>query len=527
MTITTTWTTPSVLTSGRDHLATNAVCEVLYAQLLPGITNVTDRARYYSLYPWLLWTMDQASVPAADRDQWFRRADCLLTLVGLHHGEGDEHWLGAVGSRTLGRALAEARADGTPIDLSRWATRDDVKDRYFKSRRGGLGQYYQGSLEAASIGLLARDAEGALTWAEGIGEQIAERVDASVDRQRFIRCVTEGTATLDDLAALDALCLCRLSSPSPDRDPLLEVFWPDSPSGPGAKAREQSLRLITTIARDLDGVELSDDVFRAVVTTRHLPGGVAWNPPDAVGASADHWRTYVRSEWLSLAVQGVFFATLESVVGVHPNRRALATAALEELEAALTVDLSRRCADAIEGHRDTLPPLGNPDADGHELALLQTIRAAKDASTVLDASVRLLLALAARHLDEDPLGDFSLSDTQRRAYPVNLNWFAQMVRGPWAEMLLRDVLLELMADWGVGLHLRVALRKLHQQTNDTFQIRPNDFGHLRVELVPEPAQSNPRLKQTVQILRDLRVLGPQPADGPTPLGVARLEVHDG
>lgn len=33
--------------TGRDHLGVRFPCETLYAKLIPGITNVTDRGRYF------------------------------------------------------------------------------------------------------------------------------------------------------------------------------------------------------------------------------------------------------------------------------------------------------------------------------------------------------------------------------------------------------------------------------------------------------------------------------------------------
>jgi len=50
---------PPTAIGGLDHLGTQAPCVLIYSQLLPGITNVTDRARYYSLYPWLVWSFEQ------------------------------------------------------------------------------------------------------------------------------------------------------------------------------------------------------------------------------------------------------------------------------------------------------------------------------------------------------------------------------------------------------------------------------------------------------------------------------------
>ena len=52
------WVSPAKAITGRDHLAVQAVSEHLYTGLLPGITNVTDRARCYSFYPWFVWAFD-------------------------------------------------------------------------------------------------------------------------------------------------------------------------------------------------------------------------------------------------------------------------------------------------------------------------------------------------------------------------------------------------------------------------------------------------------------------------------------
>ena len=50
------WIRPSEPIRGLDHLGVQAPSIALYTQLLPGITNVTDRARYYSFHPWVLWS---------------------------------------------------------------------------------------------------------------------------------------------------------------------------------------------------------------------------------------------------------------------------------------------------------------------------------------------------------------------------------------------------------------------------------------------------------------------------------------
>lgn len=79
MEITTAWVKPPPQIGGLDHLAVQAPCISIYGRLLPGITNVTDRARYYSFYPWLIWSLDRQGFTRYG-DEFtgrFRRTDCL------------------------------------------------------------------------------------------------------------------------------------------------------------------------------------------------------------------------------------------------------------------------------------------------------------------------------------------------------------------------------------------------------------------------------------------------------------------
>jgi hypothetical protein len=87
MKIETSWVQPPQSIGGLDHLGTQAPCVLIYGQLLPGITNVTDRARYYSFYPWLIWSYDlrYSKDDPVRFVEFFRRADCLFTLISERH----------------------------------------------------------------------------------------------------------------------------------------------------------------------------------------------------------------------------------------------------------------------------------------------------------------------------------------------------------------------------------------------------------------------------------------------------------
>ena len=131
------WLKPTGLTRGQDHLAIRAICEILYGKLLPGVTNVTDRARYYSLYTWVLWAMDEARIAREDRRARLRRADCLLTLISLHQGT-TENTRAAVGSSTLSKVLDGDRAGQRHLGQGRpVARRGAGMDPAHPARPGG------------------------------------------------------------------------------------------------------------------------------------------------------------------------------------------------------------------------------------------------------------------------------------------------------------------------------------------------------------------------------------------------------
>src|SRR5688572_32836981 len=114
MELSTAWVRPPQSVQGLDHLGTHAPCIDLYSRLLPGITNVTDRARYYSIYPWFIWAFDRRypSADSAKFEQMYRRADCLLTWIAERHSQctdqqADKHAAGMIGRQKLVPALNE------------------------------------------------------------------------------------------------------------------------------------------------------------------------------------------------------------------------------------------------------------------------------------------------------------------------------------------------------------------------------------------------------------------------------------
>lgn len=521
------WVNPPHETGGLDHLGVRAPVIHIYGELLPGITNVTDRARYYSFYAWLIWQLDNQGHRNLDESTrlLIRQADCLFTLIAERHAlnspSRDIHALGTVGNSVLGAAVRSLGPDQV-LDLTEYALVEPSQKRYFKNRLGGLGQYYIGSLRDARI--LAGDAVTGFRYTVERGAPLAQTLDEHVNGERFWACLMSGQVSAADLDALDGFCPCHLAEPSAERDLLasimfaLDVDVPD-PVGP---VRRQTLRLLLDLAVEIDGVSrsLSVDHFRGAIYGGALPGGKPWTPPAGLRPANRRWLTYVTNEILSLGLQGTFYGVL-ACRRARPDApsvahgKALAAWFLETGPGSRALD--RLAAGSFEevlaSTSKALPDQMNWEDPAHELSLamriaqLGSMEASDDVlSDIVVDSMRLLASLAVRlAAADDPYGHLTFPQGYFDVFPLNLRRFRSAAAGAWRRQALSDWMITVIDQWCVSAHMRVALRKIRNQSQSTFQVRPTDQG-LIVVGAPLPEFSSPRFRQARQMLVDLGAL---------------------
>src|SRR4051794_28712312 len=75
--------------NGLDPLGMQNTSVHLYQSLLPGISNVTLRVRYYGLYAWLslIYSMKSGDTNPKIWQRFIRRAESLYALVAQHQGQ--------------------------------------------------------------------------------------------------------------------------------------------------------------------------------------------------------------------------------------------------------------------------------------------------------------------------------------------------------------------------------------------------------------------------------------------------------
>ena len=547
MEITSSWVKPPRQIGGLDHLGVQAPGINIYGRLLPGITNVTDRARYYSFYPWLIWSFDRQGYRKYDDEfkERLRRADCLFTLIAMRHADVsgsdyEDHAGAMVGSNTLGNVVKELNPDET-LTLSDYSLREGAKYRYFKNPLGGLGQYYLGVLR--ELKLLDGDTSGGLRYTTQIGKVIAEYTDKGFNGSLFLNIVESDTVSIQQLDELSSACPCQILNNHEEMEFLVDLFFVRGKfSDPEALSRRHSLQSILHLSKLLSqDDELSEPNFRACAYSNSLPNNQEWPILDSLSQIRARWAVYARHELLSVATQGLFYALLDgyeaSVERFHDSVQLVEWfCALPEIQEALdSIGANTRFSSFIETAGNQLPPLTNWSDPYHEIKqaerLVQLCRSDKSAENrreIVVAALLVLIALAQRFSAEDrAYGDLVFEELYFKDYPINLQRFQYHAVNTWSAMTARQVLHWLLQYWCIENHMRVALRKLRTQSQSTFRIRPSDRG-FEVTEIPPSVHTRPRFNQAVRILKDLGILEREDSGlwVPSSLGISLLEQGD-
>lgn len=187
------WAECSGFKGGRDPLGIENSSITVYGLLLPGLTNLTNHIRYYSLYSWLLhefWANYNNGNRRFDhmhQYNFIRRAELLIAYIMRHKLSTLNGVIGSdytANPKNNGRTLAEG------ADLR---ARSNYNDSYWTWPNGAFGQYYSGML--AQLGIVRADKglhycnhDG---WGGTLAADVARCVDADA-RDAFLNAVASG-----------------------------------------------------------------------------------------------------------------------------------------------------------------------------------------------------------------------------------------------------------------------------------------------------------------------------------------------
>jgi hypothetical protein len=306
------WIGPALrLSRGLDPLGLQTITQDrIMPLLLPGVLVLSQRARLFSFYPFLVAEYQRlggvATNTALSAFLKEREFDYAVAVQLCPNGCGDNS-AGAVGADRARPAGREAKAGAAMVP----------RQESVKSFLGGYGLYYRSPLTDLGV-VVARGTpteDGEATPVEvvmpcGLGERLAEAfrtaISDTIYYRRYLRSIERSvpTAALRELAV--AACLCRLPEHPGERDLLYEAFFaPQAPSL--ADACEQRRRSFALFLRELDrdgGVSDSDDAFRAAIWADfgQMLAAREGQASPALASTLARWAALVAKEYLQEAL---------------------------------------------------------------------------------------------------------------------------------------------------------------------------------------------------------------------------------
>lgn len=500
---------------GRDPLGLSRVAQMIADWLMPGIITQTDRARYYALYSWILWHIQQEERPGTEADfvDAFQRREAALALATLLQDETSS----PVGKRAVTPRLDAAREQGTVATSFRVLP---------ASRLGGYGQYYKGCMH--QLGLTWRP-EGGFDQVTDTGKVLAETIHETLATTPYVarRLFAAPSISMGDLEqSAERLSIDAITRPFArrERERLIELLFAlrEGEDVGDATFRRQSL---THILVNLDAYEHTGIHVRLDTLNEQLLYGPAYFGqlvseergradapcPPALLRCRSYWRQFCLHQYLTYAIERLLVAVLRTIGGRaqgctldEVTEQLLGHDFLRYLEETLRESSARPCT--------LMTRLGVKEepADGarqrarrpydHPLSEASLIRRPADSPAELAAWSCLLLAVLHHHWHDvrDDREYLMVMDhaganlTASTVLPRLERWFDTTVT--W-----RSSLRELLQVLVITQHDRVMYEKgrlescwLHQE--DERLVHDQDYG---------PYLRHPRHWQAVEIFFDL------------------------
>jgi hypothetical protein len=260
------WAENSGFMVGRDPLGIQNSSITVYSKLLPGMTNLTQRLRYYGFYCWLLkgWDENPSNRNKIIEDQfnYIRRAELLLSFIMVNTSKDQ---LAVIGSD-----YANKNSNDILLNIKAGAdkTKPYVKGSlYWDFTSGALGQYYAGSLNALEL-INTKEKFFVLNNFKGL--KLAKAFESAINetvRNLFLESIENGTIVKNDLEKLKSFGLQNIEEKSEEwncyKDFLIE---PDNPLNLNSKQetldnRRESIKLYLEYLKQQNNEHFSEFQF--------------------------------------------------------------------------------------------------------------------------------------------------------------------------------------------------------------------------------------------------------------------------
>jgi len=504
------------VTTGRDPLGMQAGSIMLYQSLLPGISNITLRARYYSFFSFLIYEYAVRFHDTTDEKwiQFLRRSELLYALIAAN---ADEYQTGLAGIEWAGRALESNSSD--PIDFAYGADlATQGSGRYLKNRGGVFGAAYAGPM--SEIGIIRySDAHSIPIASEQMGVPLAEEFAVSIGeaKELFFEKIDTGLVTRDELDALWIMRPDQIPDESREQELLSSTLFAEGMEDSDKQTdRRKTLQLMLYVAEALASRPSQDD-FRWLCYGGQTPDSESFQAPEYLEETLKSWWVYQANDLLHVVYER-FFSLILTLLAEEPGGVELSIAA-----AAAARLIAREFDDVTWGaYLDSIQPSENANRRDNEESDFMLVKAiCKRPKSIEDQvassvhAVHLLAVLMQRIREHSG----TLARTYAHGAPFGRSELQslcseQAFLGEHQQSTLEEMFLDLLLKRVIYRHQAIALHKLKSQGDYTFMFEIEERKATR-RLTYEPVFTNPRATNALMFVADLHLIN---AEGVTDAG---------
>ena len=495
---------------GLDQVGIRSSSIRLYNHLVPGFTNQTTRARYFSVHAYTidLWARQFATNEAEKLQRFFRRVECVLGLAEkITEGERNESSYAIVGTDAIRRWLKQC-PDPLPDNFK--VPLKILEENYFGNKWGAFGQYYGGSESA--LRLISWREDGLPGLMLPLGPELANAFKTAADKVRLFDLLNESQPRVKDFRRIGTeLSFSNLTGN--ERTLLRQVFL-DSTNTYGAEGarRRDTLLLLLAIAQQSSN-PIDDPAWTILKMALYgRSEHVSLVCPSSLLNYLELWRIYALHELLAFSLEVFLVACIEEVGILELDSKGPAQSVVEvsqKLASLLPYKFARKRFGELveEGKLNGRMSASEPPASNLEEITLR--ESAKDAlkegnlATAITCALKLLARVSAQLRTDNSAYELFLHDTSLDSDRLSLDTLSR-----YTHKNTLSTLGETAKHWislAANTHMRVATAKLAYNKDFTYKIA-FDGGRLRKIGGTEPAFSSPRLSQAAQMLADVGFL---------------------
>jgi hypothetical protein len=314
------WAENSGFMTGRDPLGIQNSSITTYGRLLPGMTNLTLRLRYYGLYMWLLREYDIVATKDSNRrDQYnfIRRAELIIAFLMMKKFPDEQSIIGS--DYTTKKEKEGQYGQLGYYDIQNGADKNKETKKgsvYWDFESGALGQYYAGSLIALKLIDISGKYFRLLDKGKELALAFSENIDP-VQKNIFLQIIQSGKLTQVEIDAITDFALNNIPANSEEWKFYKMILISDDGidqtdnTGSITQLRKNSIRLYLDYIHN----EKDPDSDQNFIKLQYQSNLTKSNDDASYG-----WHYYYINEAFHIALETIFWSIL---VELEPREQRL------------------------------------------------------------------------------------------------------------------------------------------------------------------------------------------------------------